>query len=117
MENPRVNPYNKENQTISCTIDNAVICKINVIVIKEEGADKCIIPSQNQSNKDSSPIVEKAAKAITDVSKLDCKLRTDLFMYQQKHSPTTSEIRRLVFLMLGRLYFLYIFFIFLANQY
>ena len=112
MENPRVNQYNKVNQTVSCTIDNKVICKINVIVLKEEGADKCVIPSQNQSMEDSSPIVEKAAKAITDVSKLDCKLRTDIFMYGQKstNSPATTEIRRLVFHMFGKLYVIYIFY-------
>ena len=79
MTNDR-NRLNKQNQTVSCMIDNELICKINVIVIVEKVAEKCTIPKLNNTDKNISADIEKAAKTVVAVSQLDCKLHTNLFI-------------------------------------
>lgn len=92
MSNLRKNQYNKQNTTVICVIDNEVICKINVVVIVEPGAEKCVVPVLNNTSQNSSTHVEKAAKAITEVSKLDCNLK----LLPGMRSTSLGEIRRLV---------------------
>ena len=89
MKNPQNNQYNKLNQTVSCIINNEVICRMNVIVIKEEGADNCTLPNKNKTK--SSDVVEAANAAMTDVSRLDCKLHIDSF---KPKSSRDKEVRR-----------------------
>ena len=87
MRNDRQTSFNKQNQTVSCMINNKVICKINVIVIVEKVAEKCLIPTtQNDTNKNMSANVEKATKTVVAVSQLDCKLHKKLF-----DQPTRSS--------------------------
>ena len=78
MRNDRTNRYNKENQTVSCMIDNEVICKINVIVIVEKVAEKCTIPTFNSTQGNISALIEKVAKTAHTISQLDCELDTHL---------------------------------------
>ena len=78
MRNDGTNRYNKENQTISCMVDNEVICRINVIVIVEKVAEICTIPTFNGTQGNISALVEKVARTAHAISQLDCKLDTHL---------------------------------------
>ena len=91
MRNDRTNRYNKENQTVSCMIDNEVICKINVIVIVEKVAEKCTIPTFNSTQGNISPHVEKVAKTAHTISQLDCKLHTHLISDKKRSCSVCME--------------------------
>ena len=93
MTNDR-NRLNKQNQTVSCMIDNELICKINVIVIVEKVAEKCTIPKLNNTDKNISADVEKAAKTVVAVSQLDCKLHTNLFINVVRTHDQTPPTRK-----------------------
>ena len=91
MRNDRTNPYNKENQTVSCMIDNEVICKMNVIVIVGKVAEKCTIPLFNSTQGN---ISEKVAKTAHTISQLDCKLDTHLINDNKRSCSVCIEPTR-----------------------
>ena len=94
MRNYRTILYNKENQTVSCMIDNEVICKINVIVIVEKVAEKCTIPTINSTKRNISALVEKVAKTAHAISQLDCKLDTCLINDNKRSCSVCIEPTR-----------------------
>ena len=94
MRNDRANRYNKENQTVSCLIDNEVICKINVIVIVEKVAEKCVIPTFNNTEGNISALVEKVAKTAHAISQLDCRLDTCLINDNKRSCSVCIEPTR-----------------------
>ena len=94
MRNDKTNRYNKDNQTVSCIIDNKVICKINVIVIVEKVAEKCVIPTFNNTQGNISALFEKVAKTAHAISQLDCKLDTHLINDNKRSCSVCLEPTR-----------------------
>ena len=77
MSFPRKNQLNKRNETISCRINDEVICNMNLIVIVEKKVPICKIPESNSTmNNDQNGFVIGGGTSSSD---LDCKLNKDTF--------------------------------------
>ena len=84
----RLNRYNKENQTVSCIVQNDLICKVNLIVIQQEGAENCTVPIVDNTNDEVQTHSRKTTTSKQDNS-LNCKLNKDEFQEAARARPAS----------------------------
>ena len=77
MDNPRKNQLNKKNETISCIINDEVVCNMNLIVIIEQGVKTCQTPDSNTTT-NSNPTGAVNIGPVSS-SELECKLNKEIF--------------------------------------
>ena len=79
MDNPRKNQLNKKNETISCSINDEVVCNMNLIVIIEQGVKTCQTPDSNTTT-NSNPTGVGNIDPVSS-SELECKLNKEIFAH------------------------------------
>ena len=79
MDNPRKNQLNKKNETISCSINDEVVCNMNLIVIIEQGVKTCQTPDSNTTTNSNPTGVVNIGPVSS--SELECKLNKEIFAH------------------------------------